>query len=268
MELVESMSVLPWNWNGSTSVALLYHDVVSREATDTSGVVTEGSWRYKLSPAAFEAHLRLIDESDFTPRLVGDEPERRSVYFTFDDGGRTATTAATLLEKYGFKGHFFIITDRIGKTGYLEWDQVEALSDAGHVVGSHTVSHANLLTADPERRRHELAASKSTIESRLGTCRSVSIPRGAHDKSVIAAASDIGYEFVFTSDPRRLGDGTLPSRIGRWNIWHDTGTEELMKILQGSPAYFLKTSGRWELMQFLKRRIGHQRFIEIRDMLL
>jgi peptidoglycan/xylan/chitin deacetylase (PgdA/CDA1 family) len=49
-----------------------------------------------------------------------------------------------VLDKYGFKGVFFIMTVSLGRPRYMSRDQVKALSDAGHVIGSHTWDHHNV----------------------------------------------------------------------------------------------------------------------------
>ena len=72
------------------------------------------------------------------------------VTFTFDDGTLDHYThAAPILEKYGYRGIFCITT------GYMDgtsaWDypcmsrkMIKELSDRGHEVASHTVTHANM----------------------------------------------------------------------------------------------------------------------------
>ena len=61
---------------------------------------------------------------------------------TFDDGGVSALqTTADLLEKYGWRGVFFVTTDRIGTPTFLNADHVRELHRRGHVIGSHSCSH-------------------------------------------------------------------------------------------------------------------------------
>lgn len=250
-----------------SGLVLLYHDVVPQEETETSGFVTDGSWRYKIAPEMFNRHLSVIANSAFEPAVITDNPPNRPVYLTFDDGGRTAMDTARRLEGYGYRGHFFIVLDRVGEDGFLDWDQIHNLDQRGHCIGSHTMTHANLLKANTQRRQQELTESKTAIAAELGQCQSLSIPLGAYNEEVFKAAREAGYEYIFTSEPVRIPRDHLSHRLGRWNIWHDTDPDELAAILKASPPIVLRTAVRWYGIKFVKRLLGYDRFIQIRDMI-
>lgn len=249
----------------TSGLALLYHDIIPQDEADTSGFVTDGSWRYKLAPETFDDHLSVIADSAFEPGLVTDDLPDRPVYLTFDDGGRTAMDAARRLEANGYRGHFFIVLDQVGKCGFLDWDQIHDLDQRGHCIGSHTVTHANLLEADARRRKQELTESKAAIAARLDRCRSLSIPLGAYDEAVFEAIREAGYEYVFSSEPVRIPRDHKGLRFGRWNIWHDTGPDEVAAILEASPPIVLRTAVRWYGIKFVKRLLGYDWFVRIRN---
>jgi len=249
-----------------SSVALLYHDIVSSKQSDTSGVVTDGSWRYKLSPGLFRDHLETIERSPFSPRVFTKDDTNRAVYLTFDDGGQTALKAAEIMQEFGYKGNFFLITDRIGDDGYLTWSGVDKLAKAGHLVGSHTCTHANLLETDDLER--ELRESRRIIENRLGSCEALSIPKGAYDRSVFDAAWDAGYSYILTSEPERIHRSPVHSPTGRWNVWQDTDGPDIERILYSEPWAYLRTVSRWKMLRACKRLIGRERFVAMRDMIL
>lgn len=249
----------------ASGLALLYHDIVPRDDADTTGFVTDSSWRYKLAPETFDRHLSVIADSPFTPALVTNNPPNLPVYFTFDDGGRTAMHAARRLEAHGYRGHFFIVVDRVGERGFLNWDRIRDLDRRGHCVGSHTVTHANLLEADADTRRRELAESKTAIATRIGRCRSLSIPLGAYNEEVFEAVREAGYEYVFTSEPVRIPCDHQGYRFGRWNVWHDTDAGDLAAILKASPPTVLRITARWYGLKLVKRLLGYDRFVRLRD---
>ena len=67
---------------------------------------------------------------------------------TFDDTDLDQyTMGLPEMNKYGFKGVYFIMTVSIGKKGkfvnYMSSDQIKQLSDEGNVIGSHTYDHKN-----------------------------------------------------------------------------------------------------------------------------
>jgi len=63
---------------------------------------------------------------------------RASISFGMDDGISTAyTIGAVTLEKYGFRGYFNIIRDKIGTPGYMTDYQVRDLVARGHEIYCH-----------------------------------------------------------------------------------------------------------------------------------
>jgi peptidoglycan/xylan/chitin deacetylase (PgdA/CDA1 family) len=137
----------------------------------------------------------------------------RTVVVTFDDGYASTLRAAPVLSEAGFPGTVFVVT-RFADSGEplswpgieewatqetrdelrpLRWPDVERLAEAGWEVGSHTVSHPLLTAVDDDRLDDELVSSRRAIESRLGSCVSLSYPYGVADERVAAAAGRAGY---------------------------------------------------------------------------
>src|SRR6266851_566667 len=114
---------------------LLYHDVVNGADWDSSGFTGPGTAKYKLSQPEFEAHLGAIAKVRNTPARTAHELANASAdaetlpfLLTFDDGGESAATRiAGLLEKYGWRGHFFVTAGKIGTKGFLNPDQIRSL---------------------------------------------------------------------------------------------------------------------------------------------
>jgi peptidoglycan/xylan/chitin deacetylase (PgdA/CDA1 family) len=94
-------------------------------------------------------------------RIDGDEA-KGVVAFTFDDGPNPETTPQVIdaLEKYDVPATFFIVTQRIvGKHGEKAREILHRELDAGFLVGSHSVSHANLKHASGDKLIKEIDAS-------------------------------------------------------------------------------------------------------------
>src|SRR5437016_300230 len=128
------------------ALAIMYHDVVEHGDFPSSGFPGEGAHVYKLRCEDFERHLDAIRDAipaDAVSRIAARrEWTGAPVFLTFDDGGISALhPTADLLERHGWRGHFFITTDRIGTPGFLSAAQVRELHARGHVIGSHSASH-------------------------------------------------------------------------------------------------------------------------------
>src|SRR5215468_2520758 len=108
------------------------------------------------APAALDAtNLRTLTDDPVVgkaSRIEGDE-RKGLVAFTFDDGPNPETTPAVIdaLEKYDIPATFFIVTQRIaGKHGEKGRELLQRELAGGFLVGSHSVTHANLKHASGE----------------------------------------------------------------------------------------------------------------------
>jgi peptidoglycan/xylan/chitin deacetylase (PgdA/CDA1 family) len=93
----------------------------------------------------------------------------KPVMITFDDTSEEHyTIAAPELEKYGYKGAFFIMTVSIGRPGYMSREQIKALADAGHTIASHTYDHHNVKKYTGDDWDRQMLKPKEKLESILG----------------------------------------------------------------------------------------------------
>ncbi|EJF11026.1 polysaccharide deacetylase family protein [Pontibacter sp. BAB1700] len=109
---------------------------------------------YIIPEERFKEHIKILADSGYQTVLpdqlmayltTGAPLPEKPVMLTFDDTSLGQyTVAAPELEKYGFKGVFFIMTVSLGKPNYMSKAQVKELSDRGHVIGSHTWDHQNV----------------------------------------------------------------------------------------------------------------------------
>ena len=103
-------------------INLMYHDVYAHDINE-SGFLRERDLLYKMEADAFEDQVRSISEYCKT---VGVSKEH--VVFSFDDGGKSFySVIAPILEKYGFKGLFFITTKYIGNNTFLNEAEIRNL---------------------------------------------------------------------------------------------------------------------------------------------
>jgi peptidoglycan/xylan/chitin deacetylase (PgdA/CDA1 family) len=50
----------------------------------------------------------------------------------------------------------------------MNWEQVRALKNAGHIIGGHTLSHPNLAQVTEGEARSEIRGCKERLEEKLG----------------------------------------------------------------------------------------------------
>lgn len=146
-----------------SKITLMYHDVYVKDIKE-SGFNTHGAIHYKISKKTFEEHLRAISHFCELKQI-----NKNDIVFTFDDGGVSFfTIIAPILEKYGWKGYFFISTNYIGTDGFLTIDQIKDLSRRGHIIGSHSHQHKVLTEFSLNDVENELCTSVKILSDILG----------------------------------------------------------------------------------------------------
>jgi len=102
-------------------------------------------------------------------RIEGEETHG-VVAFTFDDGPNPETTPAVIdaLEKYDIPATFFIVTQRLGKHNIKSRDVLARELAEGFLVGSHSVTHANLKKAAGDTITKEIDQSFRTLSKEAG----------------------------------------------------------------------------------------------------
>src|SRR4051794_35891604 len=176
---------------GTAVPILMYHYVrVNPVARDKEGAdlsVTPQHFAQQMN-LLYSSGFHTITLDDLTGAILwGENLPPNPVILTFDDGYEDLYTVAyPILEQYGFKATSFVITGRVGKGGYLTWDEMRGMEASGLVqFESHTVSHVEMTAVPLARAQRELANSKATLEKQLGmTVRYFCYPSGRYDPSV------------------------------------------------------------------------------------
>lgn len=120
---------------------------------------------------------------------------------TFDDGYVSDfDIVLPLLMQMDCTAIFFIITEKIDTPGFLSWEQVREIHNAGMTIGSHSVSHSDMRYLSLAKQREELRLSRLCIEDRIGAAvTSFSFPFGRFNDGLVKLAWDTGYHTVCTS---------------------------------------------------------------------
>src|SRR5262249_54143959 len=90
---------------------------------------------------------------------------QKTFVLTFDDGYRDFYTEGfDILKQCGFSATLFLATDRIRRcparyegVDYLTWRDVRELHKEGFQFGSHTVTHPDLRSLEPDQIEYEMA---------------------------------------------------------------------------------------------------------------
>lgn len=242
------------------ALAIMYHDVVEDADFESSGFPGEGANVYKLRREDFERHLDAIRAAVPEGAVTIISPPQNyvgpEVFLTFDDGGASfASPIADLLEARGWRGHFFITTDKIGHPGFLTAHQIRDLYLRGHAIGSHSHTHPTRMAAlsraemDEEWRRSIGALSTILrVDVKLA-----SVPGGYYSHQVAESAGAAGIEALFTSEPT-MDVEVLPKClvIGRYVIQRGMAPEWSAGFAAGRRWYRWRQSALWKAKRVAK----------------
>jgi peptidoglycan/xylan/chitin deacetylase (PgdA/CDA1 family) len=135
-------------------------------------------------------------------RGIGPCPAR-GVALTFDDGYMDAYTAALpILQRHGYTATFYIVSGFVGQPGYMGWEEIRALRDAGMEIGAHSVTHPDLTSLGLEDLRLQVGESGAAIAAALGQpVESFCYPAGRFSPTVAAVVAEAGFSSATTTSP-------------------------------------------------------------------
>jgi Predicted xylanase/chitin deacetylase len=178
--------------------ALLFHSICARQYTHFSHYPPQKFVHLIEELARLKLYSHTLCEA------AGFKKDLPDLAITFDDGFESFYTLAfPVFEKHTMKTTVFPIAGYVGKMSL--WDilpqqlhmnraQIREISDHGHEIGSHTLTHANLTFLSDADVVRELVDSKHILEDITGKqVTSLSFPFGSWNKRVWEKAQELGY---------------------------------------------------------------------------
>jgi peptidoglycan/xylan/chitin deacetylase (PgdA/CDA1 family) len=255
------------------AITLAYHDVAD-DASKLACSARPGIALYTIKPQDFRRHLEAMRERKAPITTINNVRQSGSglpVFITFDDGSESAyTCVADELERYGWRGHFFITTNWIGRSGFMNAAQIRELHRRGHVIGSHSCSHpARMSRLSMEEMVREWAKSREVLGWITGEpMRTGSVPNGFYSSDCARAAARVGIELLFTSQPRSVSFVVERCTVlGRYSITRTTKPAFAADIAAGYRLPRLRQSGLW-VLKSAARTIAGRPYVAIRRYLI
>ncbi len=131
-------------------------------------------------------------------------PGSRSVVLTFDDGYEDFYMYVfPLLKKYEMKATVYVISNYIGRQGFLTNDQLIELSKSPLVeIGGHTRNHIYLKDASNDVVKDEVISGKMELEKMINRrIDTFAYPFGAFSADAENTVHDASYSAAFTTLP-------------------------------------------------------------------
>ncbi len=211
----------------------------------------------EITSQAFEMQMRhLLDQgyeclsmSDLVKVTRGEKAVTRpSFVLTFDDGyADNAEHAFPIIKKLSLKATIYLVTECIGKEGFLTWEQIKDMKASGLVTfGSHTETHRHFIRRESYQNiQDELSKSKSAIESQLGApCDHLAWPWGDYETEWLPLVKNLGYTSTVTTLAGANTEGSDPFELRRINI-RRPGVEWLAARLRWNDYAVLAAAFGW-----------------------
>ncbi len=200
----------------SGAIVTMYHRFGENDYPSTS-----------IRIAQFEEHLEELKKERYTvrplPEIVkalktGKPLADRTIAITVDDAYLSVYEHAwPRLKAAGLPFTLFVATGVIDRKipGYMSWDQIRELKEAGVTIGSQTQAHPHMTTLDRQALKRELADSNQRFVEELGEKPSLfAYPYGEYSLMVRQAVAEAGFSAAFGQHSGVAYDGmdhfTLP----------------------------------------------------------
>lgn len=163
-----------------------------------------------------------VFESQPLPRL-----NRGIASFTFDDGWKSIhNEGLPLFERYGVKTTQYVVADYEGNSAYMDQKMIKDFQKAGHDIGSHSFSHADLTTLGKEKLDIEVAGSSRLLNDSYGGVNNFAAPFGRYNDEVTNSIARC-YQSHRTTDAGFNAAGYNRYKIKVQNVEVDTTPEQI-----------------------------------------
>jgi len=169
---------------------------------------------YIVQVADFKAQMKALADSGYhtiSPDQLynylttGAALPSKPVVLTYDDTDEEQySIAAPEMDKYGFKGVYFIMTISIGRPNYMTKEQIKELADKGHTIGGHTWDHHDVRKYEGEDWDKQFTTPKEKLEAITGKpVNYFAYPFGAWNERAIPELNKRGYIAAFQLSTKR-----------------------------------------------------------------
>jgi len=208
----------------------------------------------------------VISLSELIKGLRGGQLPLKPIVITIDDGFKsTYTLAYPVLKKYNFPATLFLYTDFIEKNSYsLTWEEIREMMKNNIEIGSHTLSHCNLLRYKENedydkyfsRIKKEIFLSKEILESKIGEkVKFFAYPYGVYSPLIKNLVIQAGYEGILNANSMNNNLNADPFSLNRQIIFGQSSLNSFIQILNQRPlnaSQIFPYDGIIESNQFVK----------------
>jgi len=153
-------------------------------------------------------------------------PERKAAFLVASERCAQKTAAAQHEAIETIEKELEVEPFAPGSRFMMSWDQVRSLRQAGHIIGSHTLSHPNLAHVSKYELTEECRESKKRLEAELGEevihfSYPSPILQPHWSEQTVSATKACGYQTAVTSTAGVVRGGNDPFHLQRMVVPHE-----------------------------------------------
>ncbi len=169
---------------------------------------------YEVEPADFAAQMKALSDQGYKTILPdqlyaylanGKAIPAKTMMLTFDDTDEEQFLIGRReMNKYGFKGVFFIMTISMNKPRYMTSAQIKQLSDEGNAVCCHTWDHHMVTKYIADDWVKQLDKPRKKLEDLIGKkINYFAYPFGLWNVAAISKLHESGIKMAFSLSSKR-----------------------------------------------------------------
>jgi len=210
---------------------LMYHYIRDfNDPNDQTGT------NLSVSPKRFDEQLIWLEQNnyqtvsmDYIEKPYELSDGKKPIVITFDDGYRDAyTDAYPILKKHNMTGTFYLIYNFSQKNdaNYLTWDMAKNMAENNMQLGSHTLSHPNLIQVSTTNLKKEIEESKQKIQEQTGVnINHFCYPSGKYNNDVITTLKSADYKTAVTTKSGITNQDSALFELPRIRMTNSTNLE-------------------------------------------
>jgi len=177
--------------------------------------------------------LDVADANEYTRCWIDDlraipRPDRGKVMFMFDDIAESAfTNGYRIMNEYGLRGSYGVITDIVGESGRMSIEQLHEAERSGWELVSHSKTGERLPPLDSSVQRQYLSEAKTWLEENAlfpSSAEHFVFPLAKYDRTSLSNVADF-HEMSYIG-----GRGSAPALTDPLTVARRPGDRRLDKL--------------------------------------
>ncbi len=232
-----------------------------------------GEHLYTVAPADFEAQLDALVSPGCQPVPLdaacagAGAAMGPPVAITFDDGNASDhSVALPALARRGLTAAFFVTPGWVGRPGFMGWDEVRALAQAGMTVGAHGLEHVPLASLTRAELLAQLREARRVLEARLQAPADwLALPGGSGGRREVQVAREAGFRGVVGSVPRLASPAPSADPVPRFAIRNGQSLASFRALVRQGRAVRLRYWLRYWAVSRMRSVLGSRGHERLRE---